>query len=345
MGDGPKRSPLNKKGPKMGYSVRDSSAYTTTKDDVFFSTNTIPLGWEPAHAQNFSPRRYTVESEEDGRAPVYVPCNIPRWCHGPTADQSREPVSQPQYVMDRYVDLSARENNQEPAFIINSSPHHWLQSQTFQNQSPGHYVDLDIATNRAPTIHNRGQYIQTREVPCQYAELNFDAFRTGLGSRNYQVRPESEQYFNSCGVPQNMSINYGFPTYPSFDSIGHESVGCQADLEDNAEIYVHQDNSDYEQNQTTTFRGLDGPYSEIPVYRRAYDQFRAPVFSPYRVAPDTEAQEQIKQSKEMKSPKKQKNKKHRVSFKVKILTFNSYHANCRFSRLQPDDNFLIFPKK
>ena len=328
MGDGPKRSPLNRKGPQMGYSVRDSVGYTGTtiaRDEVFYTANSLPPGWQPAHSLTYSPRRYHSETRDDGRAPVYVPCNIPRWYSGPSIDQNREPVSG-QHGVDRYVDLSTRDGRyQEPVFIGGTSPHQWLQKQNPNGYSPGHYVDLDLATSREPVLHTRGQYSQPRPIPCQYAELDFDAIRSGIQGQAYHLRPDGERYMYSYGVPSSMSINYGFPSAPSFDSISQESVGCQADLEDNDQTFApSQDSSDYDQSpKLTTFRGLSSPYSEIPVYRRAYDQFRSPVSSPYRVAPGTEGQGEIKPYTEGKSPKKQKGKKHRVSFKVILLPYLS----------------------
>lgn len=329
MGDGPKRSPLHRKGPKMGYYLKDSFGYSPNKDEVFASTNNITLEQELVHSHDFRQRRHDDGYVESNRTPVYVPCNIPRWCSWSEVDQGGEKVEQSRYNSDRYIDLSTRDN-QGLVPLANHSTDTWLQNQSPMVSSPCHYVDLDLSTSREPVGHIKGQWVHSdmrgclpKGVPCQYAELDFEACRIGASKYTQQNKTATQlQSVNSYGIPEVVSVDYGFPARPSVseDNISHESVGCQADLDDNAGIYVYQDNVGNESSQEVLpMWGFASPYSDIPVYRRAYDQFRSPASSPHKSYPSTVIQEQLKPYKEAReafSPRRQKGKKHRVSFKV-----------------------------
>lgn len=329
----------------MGYSLIDSFSYMASSDDVFGSTNSIPQEQEPVLTTADRLRRYDTANVDTCRASVYVPCNIPRWCPIPRTFVNQRHDAQPHYQADRYIDLSVRENQVLDCVMHSSSPPVKIQSPNFIATSPNvtasspcHYVDLDISNNSYPGGHERRNYFQpevdahlSRNAVCEYAELDFDASRNGIPKQIPKIRTEtSPKHWPRYGSPESLpqsSIDYGFPSRPPESCLGYESVGCQADLD---EGYV-QDSSDFDENETLNSNWTyTSPYSEIPVYRRAYDQFRSPASSPYRVIPEIDGEEQLRPYQDLKeahSPRRQKGKKHRVSFKVRIQSWPSI-CNC-----------------
>ena len=328
MGDGPKRSPLHKKGPRMGYSTMDGFRRSPSlpKEEI-----SVPSDPEAELTTIDRLRRYDAVNIDTCRAPVYVPCNIPRWCPVPhTFFDHRQNHNHNSYN-DRYGgDQSARRwvegleattsSNQQAMF---HGPNFIPTSPNIVKANPCHYVDLDISTSMEPVVLGRSQYFQPaggsplfRETPCEYAQLDFDASGSNAQS---QVPICSTDYSASQWQPDVDTVDSEFITKLPSKYVGYESVGCQADLDECLEQISYDFEPIEDANPPWTFAS---PYSEIPVYRRAYDQFRSASSSPYRVAPESTDLELLKpcQTKEDQSPRRQKGKKHRVSFKVsKIL--------------------------
>lgn len=321
MGDGPKRSPLHKKGPRMGYSTLDGFGRTPSlpKEEIL-----VPSEAELTTIDRL--RRYDAVNIDTCRAPVYVPCNIPRWCPVPgTFFDHRQSHSRSYY--DQYGDQSARRLVEGLEYATASSgPNFIPTSPNIINVNPCHYVDLDISHSVEPVVHGRSQHFQpargalsSMETPCEYAQLDFDASGNNAQS---QVPICSTDYSVSQWQPDNVIVGSKFTAKQPAKYVGYESVGCQADLDDS----VDQKSYDFEPTEDAyppwTFAS---PYSEIPVYRRAYDQFRSASSSPYRVVPEsTDPAELLRPCMEVKedqSPRRQKGKKHRVSFKVSKILF------------------------
>ena len=313
----------------------DSFGRSMPTDEIFAPSNNVTVDQEPVFTTIDRLRRYDAVNIDTCRAPVYVPCNIPRWCPVPRTFFDHRQGSQSHYDADRYDDHSARGNHGLDCITTSSSQHVIHHSPKFIATSPNmvaarpcHYVDLDISNSREPILLGGRQHFQpavgaplSRETPCEYAQLDFDASGNGAPSQAPKFRVDtSASQGMSHWQPENVaqiSVDYGFPAGPLGNYVGYESVGCQADLDDGYE----PDSFDFGQIEDTfpplTFAS---PYSEIPVYRKAYDQFKSPGSSPYRVMPDVNVQEQLKpydHIKEEHSPRRQKGKKHRVSFKVR----------------------------
>ena len=341
MGDGLKRSPLHQKGPRMGYSTMDGFRRSPSlpKEEI-----SVPSDPEAELTTIDRLRRYDAVNIDTCRAPVYVPCNIPRWCPVPhTFFDHRQNHSHNSYN-DRYGgDQSARRwvegleattsGNQQAMF---HGPNFIPTSPNIVKANPCHYVDLDISTctSMEPLVRGRNQHFQpvggaplSREAPCEYAQLDFDASGNNAQS---QVPICSTDYSASQWQSDNFTVDSEFVAKQPAKYVGYESVGCQADLDESLEQNAYDFEPIEDANPPWTFAS---PYSEIPVYRRAYDQFRSASSSPYRVAPEsTDLPYRVVpestdlellrpcQVKEDQSPRRQKIKKHRVSFKVsKIL--------------------------
>ena len=326
MGDGPKRSPLHKKGPRMGYSTMDRGrSPSLPKEEIFMPSNP-----EPELTTIDRVRRYDAVNIDTCRAPVYVPCNIPRWCPVPrTFFDHRQNYSQhydaydgrqntESFVQGLEYDIANRSSHQAAVFNPNVIP----AGPNVVPVKPCHYVDLEISSNREPVVHRGIHHLQPagrlpRETPCEYAQLDFDA------SAQSHDPHYSVDYSASQWLPDIDTVDSEFADRQPSEFVGYESVGCQADLDDG----FQQNSHDFAPSEDAAPWTYASPYSDIPVYRQAYDQFRSASSSPYRSASSSpyrivpESSDPIEllkpcQVKEEQSPRRQKGKKHRVSFKV-----------------------------